>query len=287
MTRHDDGDRVLAVGEADSARGVLVAEEFGERAVARGRAVGDLAQRVPHAVLECGAEGFERQFEGGTGACEILLELLARAGEHRRSRPFGAGFHPGCLVRRRGPAARRREVDAGEGGVGGGEDQLTDGGAEAGEGQGHMMDNKQDFGKGYYSCDHSRRGGRMLEQIRRAKDCGSLPQGVGPASPAARRFRSPVSPGNSRAAPRAATTSTTTSPKRTFRLKPVRFRPIAYARALTRPATTPATKSASASFRRRRRSIVPATPPRIAATRNGHGNARRTGASPDATPAIS
>src|SRR5467141_5064037 len=99
MTRDDDRDRVLAVGDADSARGVLVAEQFGERAVARGRAVGDLPQGVPYAMFECRAEGFERQVECGTRACEVFLELLARAREHLGGRSFG-GFHPTRLMRR-------------------------------------------------------------------------------------------------------------------------------------------------------------------------------------------
>ena len=103
MTRDDDRDRILAVREADRARRVLIAEEFGERAVARGRAVRDLPQRVPHAVLECRAEGFERQFEAGTCAGEILFELLSRAREHIGGRP-GGGFYPTRLVCRRGPA---------------------------------------------------------------------------------------------------------------------------------------------------------------------------------------
>ncbi|PYP08243.1 MAG: hypothetical protein DMD59_12765, partial [Gemmatimonadetes bacterium] len=102
--------------------------------------VRDLSQGVPHAVLKSGAEGFERQVERGARAREVLLELLPRAREHLGSRPF-PGFHPTRLVRRRGPAARRREENAGERGVGGGEDELTDGGNEAGEGQGHVLDN--------------------------------------------------------------------------------------------------------------------------------------------------
>src|SRR2546426_10715659 len=146
MTRDDDWNRVLAVRETDGARRVLVPEEFGECAVARGRAIGNLPQGVPYAVLERRAESFERQVKGRASACEVFLELLARAGEHRGRGPFAAGFYPGCLMRRRGPSARRREVDAREGGVGGGENELTDGRAELGEGPGHVMDNNQDFG---------------------------------------------------------------------------------------------------------------------------------------------
>src|SRR6267378_6520135 len=105
MTRDDDWDRVPTVGDADGTRGVLVAEEFGERAVARGRAVGDLPQGVPHAVLECRAEGFEWQVERGARAGEVFLELLARAREHVGSGSFG-GFHPTRLMRRCRPAPR-------------------------------------------------------------------------------------------------------------------------------------------------------------------------------------
>ena len=87
-------------------------------------------------MLECRAERFERQLEVRASAGEIFLELLARAREHVGGRPF-PGLHPMRLVRRRRPAPRGREEDAGHRGVGGGEDELADGGAEAGEGLRH------------------------------------------------------------------------------------------------------------------------------------------------------
>src|SRR5216683_1543055 len=133
MTRDNDRDRVSPIRESDGARGGTIAELLCDGPVARRGAVGDLAQRVPHAMLERRAEGFERQVECGAGAGEVLLELLARAREQCGSRSFG-DFHPAGLVRRRGSAARGWEEDAGDGRVGGGEDQLADGGAEAGEG---------------------------------------------------------------------------------------------------------------------------------------------------------
>src|SRR5438552_17905524 len=88
MARHNDGNRVLAVGETDGTGGVLVAEEFGERAVGRCRAIGNLAQRIPYAMLEPGAERFERQLECGAGAGEVFLQLLPGACEHFGSRSF-------------------------------------------------------------------------------------------------------------------------------------------------------------------------------------------------------
>src|SRR5207244_9656656 len=93
MTRDDDRNRVLAVRETDGACRVLVPEEFGECAVARGRAIGDLPQGVPDAVLERRAEGFERQVEIRATTREIFLELLARACEHVGGRAF-SGFYP-------------------------------------------------------------------------------------------------------------------------------------------------------------------------------------------------
>src|SRR3989442_7848245 len=131
MARDDDGDGVLAVGETDGAGGVLVTEEFRERAVARGRAVGDLPQGIPHPVFERRADSFERQGECGAGAGEVFLELLSCAREHFGRRAL-LRFHPAGLVRRRGTAARRREVHAGEGGLGGREDELANRRLEAG-----------------------------------------------------------------------------------------------------------------------------------------------------------
>src|SRR5712671_949789 len=87
VARDDDRNRILAVGEADGARRELVAELLGERAVARGRAVRDLAQGVPHTMLECRTKRLERQVEGRPRAREILLELLPRAGENVSGRP--------------------------------------------------------------------------------------------------------------------------------------------------------------------------------------------------------
>src|SRR5438552_18914923 len=132
MARHNDGNRVLAVGETDGTGGVLVAEEFGERAVGRCRAIGNLAQRIPYAMLEPGAERFERQLECGAGAGEVFLQLLPGAREHFGSRSFG-GFRPARLVRRRGTAAGSWEVHPGEGGIGSGENELADGTVERSE----------------------------------------------------------------------------------------------------------------------------------------------------------
>src|SRR5712691_9317039 len=133
MTRGDDGDWVFRVRESHGAGGGPIAELLRDGAVARRGAVGNLAQGVPHAMFECRAEGLERQIECGARAGEVLLELLTRAREQFGSRSFG-DFHPACLVRRRGTAARGWEEDAGDRGVGGGDHELADGGAETGEG---------------------------------------------------------------------------------------------------------------------------------------------------------
>src|SRR5438105_6993103 len=136
MTWHDDRDWVFPVGESDGARGGPIAELFRDIAIARRRAVGNLAQRVPHAVFECRAESFERQIEGSARAGEVFLELLSRAREQLGGRTV-VGFYPARLVRRRRSTARGWEEDARESGIGGGDDELTDGGADADEGQGH------------------------------------------------------------------------------------------------------------------------------------------------------
>src|SRR2546426_3273963 len=134
MTGNDDRDGVFRVRESDGAGSGPVAQLFRDGAVARRGAVGNLPQGVPHAMLERRAEGLERQVECGAGAGEVFLELLAGAREQCGSRSFG-DFHPTGLVRRRGTAARGWEEDAGDRRVGGGEDELADGGAEAGAGE--------------------------------------------------------------------------------------------------------------------------------------------------------
>jgi hypothetical protein len=57
----DDRDRVAAVGEADGAAGARHAEAGGELAVAGGGAERDRAQRAPHALLERGTAGTDRE----------------------------------------------------------------------------------------------------------------------------------------------------------------------------------------------------------------------------------
>src|SRR6185295_409578 len=78
MTRHDDRNRVLAVGRANGARIPGVAELARELPVAGRAAVGDLAQQGPYAALELGSVSIERQIEADSGALEILRQLLRR-----------------------------------------------------------------------------------------------------------------------------------------------------------------------------------------------------------------
>src|SRR6058998_1339285 len=68
MTGNDDRDGVFRVRESDGAGSGPVAQLFRDGAVARRGAVGNLAQGVPHAMLERRAEGLERQVECGAGA---------------------------------------------------------------------------------------------------------------------------------------------------------------------------------------------------------------------------
>src|SRR5690242_11352356 len=52
VARHDHGDRIAAVGQADGTSGAGRADLTGDLPVADGLAVWDLAQRLPHAQLE-------------------------------------------------------------------------------------------------------------------------------------------------------------------------------------------------------------------------------------------
>src|SRR5256714_7734514 len=140
MTWHDDRNWVFPVREPDGARRGPIADLFRDIAIARRRAVGNLAERVPYAVFECGAECFERQIESSARVGEVFLELLPRAREQLGGRTV-VGFYPTRLVRRRRSTARGWEEDAREGNIGGGDDELTDGGADADEGQGHRHNN--------------------------------------------------------------------------------------------------------------------------------------------------
>src|SRR3954470_20397645 len=68
VARHDDGDRVAAVGRADGLGEIAVAERPGEVAVAARLAVGDLAEQPPHLLVEDVPARRERQVELGQGA---------------------------------------------------------------------------------------------------------------------------------------------------------------------------------------------------------------------------
>src|SRR5215510_15447652 len=82
VTGDDDGDRVGPVGGADSSGRLGFAEAAGELTVARGNAVRDRAEQLPHVELKSSPAGFQRQIERGPLSSEILLELLLGPVQH-------------------------------------------------------------------------------------------------------------------------------------------------------------------------------------------------------------
>src|SRR3989442_1214283 len=94
VTGDDDGDRVLAVGGAHGASGARVAEAPRQLAVARGGAVGDGAEEVPHLLLEGRAGRVERQVERRPGAGEGLVSLVPSPGEQRAGGALAPSLPP-------------------------------------------------------------------------------------------------------------------------------------------------------------------------------------------------
>src|SRR5262245_62591864 len=102
MTRHDDRNRILAIGRADGTRVLGLAEPARERAVARGAAVGDLAQQCPNASLEFRSFGIEGKIETRARPREILRELPGGSLENLIAPRLSADLVPA------------RKVDAGQ-----------------------------------------------------------------------------------------------------------------------------------------------------------------------------
>src|SRR3954452_8908411 len=75
VARHDDRDRVLAVGGADGAERGRVPDLAGDLAVGGGLPVRDLQQRIPDQALERRALGPQRDVELRARAREVLGEL--------------------------------------------------------------------------------------------------------------------------------------------------------------------------------------------------------------------
>ncbi len=75
MARNNNRDRVRAIGEADGARGVGVADAAGEFAVRNSFAVRDFAKAVPNFLLKFCACGREGQVEVFQLAGEISAKL--------------------------------------------------------------------------------------------------------------------------------------------------------------------------------------------------------------------
>src|SRR5664279_1939207 len=81
MTRYDDADRVLAVGKAHRASPAGRSDAFGELTVGLGLAIGDLAQRRPHPLLEVGPLWRQGQVERCERACEVGVQLVGGRSE--------------------------------------------------------------------------------------------------------------------------------------------------------------------------------------------------------------
>src|SRR2546425_289486 len=104
----DDREGVLAGGGADGAGGAGVAEPARQLAVARGRAVGNGADGVPHAPLKRRTDRIERQLERRAAAGEIVLQLAPRPGEQRARGAAAVVLNPPR------PLGRGRAVAGGE-----------------------------------------------------------------------------------------------------------------------------------------------------------------------------
>src|SRR5690606_1501745 len=118
MAGNDHRDGVAAIRKTDGAHGVGIAESPRDLAVAHRAAIGNLAQRIPHALLEGRAFGCQRQVELAPLAAEIFLQLANHLREPLR--PFLA-----IRGRLRWMPALR-EADACQGAVLLDEDEIAD-----------------------------------------------------------------------------------------------------------------------------------------------------------------
>ena len=80
VARDHDRDRRASDRGGDAAHDVGPADCLGQLGVAERRAVGDLQQTLPDALLERGAREVEIELEVAALAGEVLVELLAGAG---------------------------------------------------------------------------------------------------------------------------------------------------------------------------------------------------------------
>src|SRR6266581_6444063 len=137
MAGDDDGDGVPAVGGTHGAGGPQVAQPARQLAVAQRRAVRDGAQGIPHAPLKRRPGGAQGQIERRACAGEILFQLSSSLGEQRARRAATVVLHPVLALERCRSVPGGREVDPGDTGVRGGEDELADGAGDGGESHGH------------------------------------------------------------------------------------------------------------------------------------------------------
>jgi len=81
VARHNNGDRVPAVGQADGAHRRRVADPAGELSVGPGLAVGDLPQRRPDRALELRSGRGQRQVELREPSGKVGVELVSHRGK--------------------------------------------------------------------------------------------------------------------------------------------------------------------------------------------------------------
>ncbi len=78
---YDDRDRVARVGQPDCPRRSGLADLAGDLTIGTGLSVGDLAQRVPHPLLEIGATWSDSDIETSAFTSEVFLNLGDNIGE--------------------------------------------------------------------------------------------------------------------------------------------------------------------------------------------------------------
>ena len=96
MARHDDRQRIAPVRRADSANGQRLSDALRDGGVATSLAVGNRFELTPHAPLEAGAPGCERQLKLTKFGGEVGAKLMQGFG-HYRMRRIGTAFRAGLV----------------------------------------------------------------------------------------------------------------------------------------------------------------------------------------------
>lgn len=99
MAGDDDADGIPAVGQADRPRRGRIPDPAGQLPIGDGVAVGDVAQGVPDAPLERGADHGHRHFEPRPLPIEVRVQLVDDFGEQGDvGRAEGLGIGPMSLL---------------------------------------------------------------------------------------------------------------------------------------------------------------------------------------------